>query len=91
MITSDALFSTRESTLKANFEIYVAEILKTKEKKFMRDKLSYDNSQAYNCAPTKNRRCNIKMRTSRDLNLMILTLLLFPLHRHHNRELQNIF
>lgn len=38
LITSDELFSTCESTLKANLEIDVPEILKTKENKFMRDK-----------------------------------------------------
>lgn len=47
-------------------ELYVAEILKTKEKKIMRDKLSYDNSQAYNWALLKNRRRNTKMRTPKE-------------------------
>lgn len=42
-ITLDALFPSCESALRAVFESYVSEILKTK-KNFMRDKLSYDNS-----------------------------------------------
>lgn len=47
-IISDELFSTRETALKADLENYDSNILKTKEKKFIRDKLFYDNSQAYN-------------------------------------------
>lgn len=47
-IIADALFSTRENELKSNLELYVTEILKTKEKKYIRDKLAYDNKQAYN-------------------------------------------
>ncbi|XP_073491307.1 uncharacterized protein [Aquarana catesbeiana] len=47
LITLDGLFSTRESALKTNLEGYVTEILKTKERKFVRDKLAYDNKQAY--------------------------------------------
>lgn len=60
-IISNDQFSSRESLLKTNLETYVSEILKTKEKKFMRDKLSYANAQAYNWAPTKNKRRNIQM------------------------------
>lgn len=49
-------------------ETYVAEILKTKEKKFVRDKLSYDNNQAYAWTQTKtSKRRNTKMRTPRDV------------------------
>lgn len=55
LITTDVLFPARENVLKTNLEIYVAEILKTKEKKFVRDKLSYDNKQAYNWAQTNNK------------------------------------
>lgn len=66
LITSDELFPTWEGTLKAKLKIYVAEILKTKEKKIIRDKLSYDNNQAYNWAQTKNRRCNNKTRNSKE-------------------------
>lgn len=47
-IVQEELFSTRESTLKADLENYVSALLKNKEQKFIRDKLSYDNSQAYN-------------------------------------------
>lgn len=66
MITSSELFPSRESTLKANLETYVAEILKTKEKKFVRDKLSYGNNVAYNWAQTKNRTRNNKMRNTKE-------------------------
>lgn len=54
-ITSDGLFSTWESALKTNLEGYVTEILKTKEKKFVRDKLAYDNKQAYHWGQKNNK------------------------------------
>lgn len=47
-ITSNKLFVTRETTLKADLENYVSTLLKNEEKKCVRDKLSYDNAQAYN-------------------------------------------
>lgn len=66
LITLNELFPSRESTLKANLEIYIAEILKTKEKKLIRDKLSYHNNQVYNWAQTKNRRRNNTMRNPKE-------------------------
>lgn len=45
-ITLNDLFPTREGTLNTDLEGYVTEILKTKEKKCIRDKLAYDNKQA---------------------------------------------
>lgn len=55
-IVTDGLFSTRENELKTNLESYVTEVLKTKEKKYIRDKLAYDNKQAYNWSPNNYRR-----------------------------------
>lgn len=67
-IVSSELFSSRESNLKTHIETYVADILKTKEKKFLRDKVSYDNNQAYAWTQNKtNKRRNTKMRTPRDV------------------------
>lgn len=67
MIVSSELFPVREGTLKTHLETYVVEILKTKEKKFIRDKLSYDNNQAYSWASTKtNKRRNLKMWASKE-------------------------
>ena len=50
LITADESFSTRELTLNSDLEIYVSTLLKNKDKEFIRDKLAFDNGQAYNWA-----------------------------------------
>lgn len=89
LITTDGLFSARENIMKTNLEIYVIEILKIKEK-FIRDKLAYDNKQAYNWAQSNhkgkrrnNRTCHFRQTTS-EPNDSDHLLLLFPLYRYRN-------
>lgn len=60
LIVSSELFSNRETILKTELENYVSGLLKTKEKKYMRDKLAYDNDQAYNWIQQKSRKRNNK-------------------------------
>lgn len=69
-IITDGLFSTRENELKSNLQVYVTEILKTKEKKYIRDKLAYDNKQAYNWSQNsyKRKKRNNQTRQSRQVN-----------------------
>lgn len=55
-LLTDATFSDKESALEKYLETFVKDILKTKDKKYYRDRLAYETNTAYHWSENRKRR-----------------------------------